>query len=280
MFKTLKEEIDSYFSRDPAARSRLEVALCYPGFHAMVWFRLSHWLWVRNWRLLARLISHMARMVSGIEIHPGATIGKHFFIDHGTGVVIGETATIGDRVTMYHGVTLGGTSTQPGVRHPQLGNDIVIGSGAQLLGPINIGDGAQIGSNAVVVKDVEAGSTMVGVPARCVDERRKDRDVSDKLFSAYGISPDAEDPRQQAIDKLFEQVQALQQKISEFDDMSDSEKTAGHWKSGSKTANEVANEDMVSSAKLDVKISSDESDEEGIENKANGGDNASGGGGL
>lgn len=168
MFNRVLEEIDAVFGRDPAARSRLEVALCYPGFHAMLCYRVSNALWRRGWKLLARFLSHLARFFTGIEIHPGATIGKRFFIDHGMGVVIGETATIGENVTVYHDVTLGGTSFHKGVRHPQVGDDVIIGAGAQLLGPILIGNGARIGSNAVVVKDVPAGATIVGVPGRPV----------------------------------------------------------------------------------------------------------------
>ena len=166
MFRKIKQEIDSYFSRDPAARSRFEIILCYPGFHANILHRVTNRLWRAKWYLLARVISYWSRFLTGIEIHPGARIGRRFFIDHGMGVVIGETATIGDDVTIYHGVTLGGTSFEGGIRHPQIGNNVVIGAGAQLLGPIYVKDGAKIGSNAVVVSNVEAGQTMVGVPAR------------------------------------------------------------------------------------------------------------------
>ena len=157
MFARLKEEIGVVFDRDPAARNTWEVITCYPGFHAMLFHRLAHWLWGVGLNWLARLVSHGSRWLTGIEIHPGATIGRRFFIDHGMGVVIGETAEIGDDCTLYHGVTLGGTSWNKGKRHPTLGKGVVVGAGAKILGPITIGDGARIGSNAVVVKDVPAG---------------------------------------------------------------------------------------------------------------------------
>src|SRR5271169_2599433 len=173
MFKNIKEDIDSVFARDPAARTTFEVLTCYPGFHARLAHRVTHRLWRMNFKWLARFLSHIARGLTGIEIHPGATIGSRFFIDHGMGVVIGETAEIGDDVTLYHGVTLGGTSWKEGKRHPTLGNGVVVGAGAKILGPIHIGDNAKIGSNAVVVKDVPAGATAAGIPARILDEERK-----------------------------------------------------------------------------------------------------------
>src|SRR6476659_2270485 len=166
LLKNLREQIDATLARDPAARSRLEVVLCYPGFHALLFHRLAHWLWERGWLLAGRFVSHIARVLTGIEIHPGARIGKRLFIDHGMGVVIGETAEIGDDCTLYHGVTLGGTSWNKGKRHPTLGNGVVIGAGAKILGPLLIGDNAKIGSNAVVVRDVPPGATAVGIPAR------------------------------------------------------------------------------------------------------------------
>src|SRR3984957_12482588 len=197
MFKRVLQEIDAVFARDPAARSRLEVFLCYPGFHAMVFHRLAHKLWRLDFKLLARWISFFARFLTGIEIHPGAKIGQRFFIDHGMGVVIGETATIGNDVTLYHDVTLGGTSFEKGIRHPQIGNNVIIGAGAQLLGPIHVGDNARIGSNAVVVKDVPEGVTMVGVPAHSV-EAKMEPAVSH--FDAYGAGSNEEDPMQKTID--------------------------------------------------------------------------------
>jgi len=177
MFKSLREDVEAVFQRDPAARSRLEVALCYPGIHAVGFHRVAHALWVRDWKLAARFVSQLARMFTGIEIHPGATIGRRFFIDHGMGVVIGETAEVGDDVLIYHGVTLGGLSLTNhagpgGKRHPTVGDGVAIGAGAQVLGPIRIGDGARIGANAVVSMEVPAGETVVGIPARPPHEHR------------------------------------------------------------------------------------------------------------
>src|SRR5487761_1994152 len=169
MFKNIREDVASVFARDPAARSTFEVLTCYPGLHARIFHRMANTLWHANLKWLGRFVSHIARGLTGIEIHPGATIGRRFFIDHGMGVVIGETAEIGDDVTLYHGVTLGGTSWKEGKRHPTLENGVVIGAGAKILGPIYIGDGAKIGSNAVVVKDVPAGATAAGIPARNID---------------------------------------------------------------------------------------------------------------
>lgn len=222
------ENINSYFSRDPAAKSRLEIILCYPGFHALLFYKLSHFLLKIKLRLLARFVSQLGRFFTGIEIHPNATIGKRLFIDHGMGVVIGETAKIGDDVTIYHGVTLGGTSSKPGIRHPQIGNGVVIGSGAQILGPIKIGNGAKIGSNAVVVKDVPENATMVGVPAREVKVLNADA----KDFSAYGKTGDVEDPRQKTIDDLVRTVKNLQKRINELEKTEeDLKKSAESWRS-------------------------------------------------
>jgi len=209
MFKNIKEDIASVFDRDPAARSTIEVLTCYPGVHARILHRLSNKLWHANLKWLARFVSHIARWFTGIEIHPGATIGRRFFIDHGMGVVIGETATIGDDVTLYHGVTLGGTSWKEGKRHPTLGNGVVVGAGAKILGPINIGDKATIGSNAVVVKDVPAGRTAVGIPARILDEDRNKTEG----FSAYGIGNDQNDPFSKAIHGLLGHSVTVDQRI-------------------------------------------------------------------
>ena len=208
MFQTLKEDIASVFDRDPAARSTFEVLTCYPGLHARILHRLSHRLWEANFKWLARFVSHIGRFLTGIEIHPGATIGRRFFIDHGMGVVIGETAEIGDDVTLYHGVTLGGTSWKEGKRHPTLGNGVVVGAGAKILGPISIGDGAKIGSNAVVVKAVPAGATAAGIPARILDEEKKTTG-----FNAYGISNDQNDPLSQAIHGLIGHATVVDQRI-------------------------------------------------------------------
>ena len=193
MFRAIKEHIDTVFKEDPAARSTLEVLLCYPGLHATLLHRLSHRLWEWRLPLLPRFLSHLGRFLTGIEIHPGATIGRRFFIDHGMGVVIGETAEIGDDCTLYHGVTLGGVKWEKTKRHPTLGRRVVIGAGAQVLGPILVGDGAKVGSNAVVVRDVPAGATAVGIPARIVTEvdvqRREKQAVTGrhKAFRACAI---------------------------------------------------------------------------------------------
>src|SRR3954462_4020751 len=182
MFDRASEEIRVIFDRDPAARSTWEVITCYPGFHALLLHRFSHRLWRWNLKWLARFLSHIARWLTGIEIHPGAHIGRRFFIDHGMGVVIGETAEIADDCTLYHGVTLGGTSWNKGKRHPTLGKGVVVGAGAKILGPITIGDGAKIGSNAVVLKPVPAGATAIGIPARLVESR----DTQGR-FAAYAV---------------------------------------------------------------------------------------------
>jgi len=199
MFARLKEEIGVVFDRDPAARNTWEVITCYPGFHAMLFHRLAHWLWGAGLKWLARLVSHASRWLTGIEIHPGATIRRRFFIDHGMGVVIGETAEIGDDCTLYHGVTLGGTSWNKGKRHPTLGKGVVVGAGAKILGPITIGDGARIGSNAVVVRDVPPGATAIGIPARIIEAQEK----QDGRFAAYAVVKDLNDPMAKALHELI-----------------------------------------------------------------------------
>jgi serine O-acetyltransferase len=199
MFSRIQEEIAVVFERDPAARNTWEVITCYPGFHAMLVHRVAHRLWEAGFKWLARFLSHIGRWLTGIEIHPGATIGRRFFIDHGMGVVIGETAEIGDDCTLYHGVTLGGTSWNPGKRHPTLGKGVVVGAGAKILGPIVIGDGAKVGSNAVVVKAVPAGATAIGIPARLVESA----DTTGR-FAAYAVPRDMNDPVSQAIHELID----------------------------------------------------------------------------
>ena len=211
MFARLKEEIAVVFERDPAARNSWEVVTCYPGFHAMLVHRLSHRLWNSGLKWLARFVSHIGRWLTGIEIHPGARIGRRFFIDHGMGVVIGETSEIGDDCTLYHGVTLGGTSWSPGKRHPTLGKGVVIGAGAKVLGPILVGDGAKIGSNAVVVKSVPAGATAIGIPARIVKS-----DEAQGRFAAYAVSRDANDPLAQAIHELINHSAEADQRIEQI----------------------------------------------------------------
>ena len=218
MFKRLFQNIDSYFERDPAARSRLEIIFCYPGYHAMVCYRIASALWRMKFYLLGRFVSHMGRVSTGIEIHPGATIGKRFFIDHGMGVVIGETAIIGDDVTLYHDVTLGGTSWKPGKRHPTLEDDVVIGAGAQVLGPITVGAGARIGSNAVVLRDVAPGVTMVGIPARPASLAKGAASEERPAFPAYG-APSAEisDAVSRSVDGLLQELDRLRARIDELE---------------------------------------------------------------
>ena len=214
MFDRIREDIACVFERDPAARSTWEVMTCYPGFHALLIHRVAHGFWRMKMRWLGRFVSHVSRFLTGIEIHPGAIIGRRVFIDHGMGVVIGETAELGDECTLYHGVTLGGTTWNKGKRHPTLGRGVVIGAGAKLLGPIVVGDGAKVGSNAVLVKDVPPGATAVGIPARIIlDEQDKTREEkAAKLgFSAYAVSAKGED------DPLAKAVQGLLDHSVEMD---------------------------------------------------------------
>ncbi len=216
MFESVKEDIRVIFERDPAARSTWEVITCYPGFHAVMIHRLSSRLWHGGMKWLGRFVAHFGRWLTGIEIHPGAKIGRRVFIDHGMGVVIGETAEIGDDSTLYHGVTLGGTSWNEGKRHPTLGKGVIVGAGAKILGPITIGDGAKIGSNAVVVKDVPEGATAVGIPARILDEAKQQarEKKAEKLgFSAYAIGSDMNDPFTKAIHGLIDHSVATDHKI-------------------------------------------------------------------
>jgi len=217
MFDWLKEDITCVFERDPAARNMFEVLTTYPGLHALLFHRLSHRLWKIGLKWLARLLSYIARWLTGIEIHPGAQIGRRFFIDHGMGVVVGETAEIGDDCTLYHGVTLGGTSWEKGKRHPTLANDVVVGAGAKVLGPILVGEGARIGSNAVVVKSVPDCATVVGIPGRVVSKgsvcpamEAKRQRIAEKMgFDAYGTSSDMPDPVANAIDHMLDHIHAL-----------------------------------------------------------------------
>jgi serine O-acetyltransferase len=199
MFARIREEIAVVFDRDPAARNTWEVITCYPGFHATLFHRVAHCLWGARLRWLARFTSHVSRWLTGIEIHPGATIGRRFFIDHGMGVVVGETAEIGDDCTLYHGVTLGGTSWNKGKRHPTLEKGVVVGAGAKILGPITIGEGARIGSNAVVVKEVPAGATAIGIPARIIEAEA----AANGRFAAYAVVKDLNDPMGKAVHELI-----------------------------------------------------------------------------
>jgi serine O-acetyltransferase len=212
-FKRIRDDIDAVLARDPAARSRLEVLICYPGLHALLLHRLGHILWRRGWRLLARWLSQLSRFLTGIEIHPGAVIGERFFIDHGMGVVIGETAEIGDDVTLYQGVTLGGVSGDPGKRHPTLEDGVIVGAGAAVLGPFTVGRNARIGSNAVVLQAVAPNNTVVGVPAHAAV--RKLAPLASPCFPAYGNEPGAEDdPMQSAIERLCRRVDELEGEVA------------------------------------------------------------------
>ena len=216
MFERLREDISVVFERDPAARSTWEILTTYPGLHALLVHRLSQRLWRWHLKWLARFVAHLGRWLTGIEIHPGAQIGRRVFIDHGMGVVVGETAEIGDDSTLYHGVTLGGTSWNKGKRHPTLGKGVVVGAGAKILGPIFIGDGAKVGSNAVVVKDVPAGATAIGIPARILDPAQAETRESkaQKMgFSAYAISADMNDPVVKAIHGLLDHTVVMDQRI-------------------------------------------------------------------
>jgi serine O-acetyltransferase len=218
MFARVREDIQGVFHRDPAARNTFEVLTCYPGLHAVWMHRLTHFLWLAGWKWLARVLSGFARWLTGVEIHPGAKIGRRFFIDHGMGIVIGETAEIGNDVTLYQGVTLGGTSWNKGKRHPTLEDGVVVGAGAKVLGPFTVGAGAKIGSNAVVTKAVPAGATAVGIPARIIvkcsdqddEQAAKRRALADKIgFDAYGMSEQTPDPIARAIGQLLDHLQAV-----------------------------------------------------------------------
>ncbi len=246
--KDLKEDIDAVFTRDPAARNSVEVILTYPGIHALILHRGAHYLWQHDHKLSARVISYGSRILTSIEIHPAAKIGKRFFIDHGVGVVIGETAEIGNDVTLYHGVTLGGVSWNNGKRHPTLEDGVIVGAGAKVLGPFTVGKGAKIGSNAVVVKPVPAGATMVGSAARMISdhhdekgnpiikkvndakqqeaaakamdktsqEDNKDQSARETTFQAYGIEQSSQDPVAEAFAKMLEHIQQSENRLDQL----------------------------------------------------------------
>jgi len=209
MLSDLWSEIETYKARDPALRSRLDVVFSYPGFHALVFHRIGNKLWRNKFYFWGRLVSHIGRMLSGIEIHPGATIGKGLFIDHGMGVVIGETAEVGNNVTLYQGVTLGGTSLNKGKRHPTLEDGVIVGSGAKVLGPFTVGKNARIAANAVVLREVPAGVTVVGIPGRIA----KGKADNDQAFEAYGTNADVKDPVDRRLEALVTDVERLSNRI-------------------------------------------------------------------
>ena len=204
------EDIQSVFDRDPAARNTFEIITCYSGVQAMLFYRLTHRLWLLKLKWLSRFISMLARWITGVEIHPGAVIGRRFFIDHGMGVVIGETAEIGDDCTLYHGVTLGGTTWKKGKRHPTLGNNVVIGAGAKILGPIILGDNVRVGSNSVVVKSVDNAQTVVGVPARVL----KDSKTQTDHFESYAVGTDVDDPTVKAINSILSHIHDMDEQLN------------------------------------------------------------------
>jgi serine O-acetyltransferase len=213
MFRQLREDIASVMQRDPAARSSWEVLTCYPGLHAILIHRFSHWCWTHGLRWLGRFSSNVGRWFTGIEIHPGVVIGRRVFIDHGMGVVMGETAEIGDDCTIYQGVTLGGTSLYRGTkRHPTLGKGVVVSAGAKVLGGFTVGDGARVGANAVVLKEVPAGATVVGVPGRLVEHSAAEKEKAH--FAAYGVAPNQEDPYLKTLQSLVDHAQELEQTVS------------------------------------------------------------------
>jgi serine O-acetyltransferase len=221
MFKRFREEIQVVFERDPAARSVIETIFTCPGFQAIVMHRFSHWLWRKKLHFLARLSAHLSRFLTGVEIHPGAVIGERFFIDHGMGIVIGETSEIGDNCSIYHGVTLGGTTWNKGKRHPTLRDNVVVGAGAKILGPVTIGEGARIGSNAVVVKDVPPGATVVGIPGRVVTRKEVQEHraaMAKKIgFDAYGTTQDMPDPVANALDALLDHLHKTDERMEELE---------------------------------------------------------------
>lgn len=223
LFALLREDLRCVFERDPAARNTLEVLTTYPGVHAILLHRIAHRLWRGGWRYLARLLSFAARVFTNVDIHPGAVIGRRFFIDHGACVVIGETAEVGDDVTLYHGVTLGGTSWNKGKRHPTLGSGVVVGAGAKILGPITVGDRARVGANSVVVRNVPSERTVVGIPGRVVNEGR-----GNATSQRHGINLEHHlipDPVGRAINCLLDRIDALEREVRDLKGQQEPEKT-------------------------------------------------------
>ncbi|NDU85519.1 MAG: serine O-acetyltransferase [Ferrovum sp.] len=216
MLARIREQIDCVFDRDPAVRSRWEVVTLYPGFHAILLHWLAHWFWQKNFKWLGRATSQFSRFLTGIEIHPGATLGRRVFIDHGMGIVIGETAEVGDDCTLYQGVTLGGTSWNKGKRHPTLAQGVIVGAGAKVIGPIILGEGSKVGSNAVVVKPVPPGATVIGIPGRLLEDEKHQTLKSAPKFTAYGSSTDDKDPLAVTVMELVRQNELRDQQIEEL----------------------------------------------------------------
>lgn len=215
MFDNIRHDISVVLERDPAAKSKFDALISYPGVHALIYYRMAHWAWENGFHTLGRFISHFGRFLSGIEIHPGAIIGKGLFIDHGMGVVIGETAEIGDNVTLYQGVTLGGTSLEGGKRHPTLQDGVIVGAGAKIIGPILVGRNARVGSNAVVVKPVMENTTVIGIPAKAVQPAKE---LRQKDFCAYGLSTDElPDPIARSLEGMFDMVCGLKARVEELE---------------------------------------------------------------
>jgi serine O-acetyltransferase len=224
LLRLMAEDLDCVFLRDPAARSRIEVLLTYPGVHAVAWQRVAHRLWCGNWRFVARFLSFLVRMFTQIDIHPGANIGRRFFIDHGCGVVIGETAQIGDDVTLYHGVTLGGTSWTQGKRHPTLGDGVVVGAGAKILGPIRVGNNAMVGANSVVIHEVPDGMTVVGIPGRTVLPQERRRITEQGIDLDHHLIPD---PMGKALACLLQRIDELERRVGAADGAEDCTQCSG-----------------------------------------------------
>ncbi|PCI48471.1 MAG: serine O-acetyltransferase [Alphaproteobacteria bacterium] len=215
MFDNIRHDIAVVLERDPAAKSKFDALISYPGVHALIYYRIAHWAWENGFYTLGRFISHMGRFLTGIEIHPGAKIGKGVFFDHGMGIVIGETAEVGDNVTLYQGVTLGGTSLEGGKRHPTLESGVIVGAGAKIIGPILVGRNARVGSNAVVVKPVLENTTVIGIPAKVV---QPPKNKNQKDFCAYGLSTDdLPDPIARSLEGIFDMVCSLKGRVEELE---------------------------------------------------------------
>ena len=239
IFKNLRDDIANVLRLDPAARSALEVVLCYPGFHALLFHRMAHWLWRRGWLVAGRFVSAIARTLTGIEIHPGAKIGRRLFIDHGVGVVIGETAEIGDDVTLYQGVTLGGTSLSRGKRHPTLEDDVIVGAGAKVLGAFTVHRGARVGANAVVLQDVPVGVSVAGIPARPIGGERPKQTEKAPEFLPYGTPCDeTPDPIACQLSVLHGEVARLRARLAALEE----ERLAASVPAGFDPARRSANE--------------------------------------